>query len=63
MREIRTSGSEGGGAGYSTGPPYPYPTLVPSGTAISFFPCPVGTIEGSQVISIPGAIGVVVNHF
>jgi len=35
----------------------------PSGTAISFFPCPVGTIEGSQVISIPGGIGVVVNHF
>ena len=24
MREIRTSGSEGGGAGYSTGSPYPY---------------------------------------
>jgi len=24
MREIRLSGSEGGGAGYSTGPPYPY---------------------------------------
>lgn len=24
MREIRTSGSEGGGAGNSTGPPYPY---------------------------------------
>jgi hypothetical protein len=24
MREIRTSGSEGGGAGKSTGPPYPY---------------------------------------
>ena len=24
MREIRQSGSEGGGAGYSTGPPYPY---------------------------------------
>jgi hypothetical protein len=24
MREIRKSGSEGGGAGYSTGPPYPY---------------------------------------
>ena len=24
MREIRTSGSEGGGTGYSTGPPYPY---------------------------------------
>jgi hypothetical protein len=24
MREIRQSGSEGGGTGYSTGPPYPY---------------------------------------
>jgi hypothetical protein len=24
MREIRKSGSEGGGTGYSTGPPYPY---------------------------------------
>jgi hypothetical protein len=24
MREIRTSGSEGGGAGNLTGPPYPY---------------------------------------
>jgi hypothetical protein len=24
MREIRTSGSEGGGAGYTTGPSYPY---------------------------------------
>jgi hypothetical protein len=24
MREIRLSGSEGGGAGNSTGPPYPY---------------------------------------
>ncbi len=24
MREIRKSGSEGGGAGNSTGPPYPY---------------------------------------
>jgi hypothetical protein len=24
MRENRTSGSEGGGAGYSTGPSYPY---------------------------------------
>ena len=34
MREIRTSGSEGGGAGNSTGPPYPYPTVVPGGTAI-----------------------------
>ena len=24
MREIRLSGSEGGGTGNSTGPPYPY---------------------------------------
>jgi hypothetical protein len=24
MREIRTSGSEGGGTGNLTGPPYPY---------------------------------------
>jgi len=29
MREIRTSGSEGGGTGYSTGPPYPYLKLRP----------------------------------
>ena len=27
MREIRLSGSEGGGTGNSTGPPYPYPGL------------------------------------
>ena len=27
MREIRLSGSEGGGTGNSTGPPYPYPLL------------------------------------
>jgi len=31
MRENRQSGSEGGGAGNSTGPPYPYAALVPSG--------------------------------
>jgi hypothetical protein len=30
MREIRTSGSEGGGAGI-TGPPYPYYSCGPSG--------------------------------
>jgi len=30
MREIRTSGSEGGGAG-TTGPPYPYRQSDPSG--------------------------------
>ena len=31
MREIRQSGSEGGGAGNSTGPPYPYYAYAPSG--------------------------------
>jgi hypothetical protein len=30
MREIRKSGSEGGGAGNSTGPPYPYQAVAPS---------------------------------
>ena len=30
MREIRTSGSEGGGAGNLTGSPYPYNNLGPS---------------------------------
>ena len=28
MREIRLSGSEGGGTGNSTGPPYPYPQVT-----------------------------------
>jgi len=28
VRENRTHGSEGGGAGYSTGPSYPYPQVV-----------------------------------
>jgi hypothetical protein len=31
MREIRTSGSEGGGAGNLTGPPYPYIPDAPTG--------------------------------
>src|SRR5215218_3150362 len=31
MREIRQSGSEGGGAGNSTGSPYPYYACAPSG--------------------------------
>jgi hypothetical protein len=31
MREIRTSGSEGGGAGNLTGPPYPYIPDAPAG--------------------------------
>jgi hypothetical protein len=31
MREIRTSGSEGGGAGNLTGPPYPYMSTAPAG--------------------------------
>ena len=29
MREIRLSGSEGGGTGNSTGSPYPYPRAQP----------------------------------
>ena len=33
MREIRTSGSEGGGAGYLTGSPYPYQGRPYAGTA------------------------------
>ena len=37
MREIRTSGSEGGGAGYSTGPPYPYRVCPPSGLKTESF--------------------------
>lgn len=35
MREIRTSGSEGGGTGYSTGPPYPYREFRPDGLALT----------------------------
>jgi hypothetical protein len=35
MREIRKSGSEGGGAGNSTGPPYPYRARAPPGHPIS----------------------------
>ena len=31
MREIRTSGSEGGGTGNLTGPPYPYIPAAPAG--------------------------------
>ena len=31
MREIRTSGSEGGGAGNSTGSSYPYRARTPAG--------------------------------
>jgi len=31
MREIRKSGSEGGGAGNSTGSPYPYHAAAPLG--------------------------------
>ncbi len=44
MREIRQSGSEGGGAGNSTGPPYPYREGGPLGLknladAVSPVPC------------------------
>jgi hypothetical protein len=53
MREIRTSGSEGGGAGNLTGPPYPYIPDAPTGltfetpsearTYLGFF-LPLGTL-------------------
>jgi hypothetical protein len=33
MREIRTSGSEGGGTG-TTGPPYPYHAFAPNGARL-----------------------------
>ena len=36
MREIRLSGSEGGGTGNSTGPPYPYHAYAPVGGFPSF---------------------------
>jgi len=44
MREIRTSGSEGGGAGNLTGPPYPYHEQRPMNGASNhgFFLKPAG---------------------
>ena len=36
MREIRTSGSEGGGTG-TTGPPYPYILAAPAGLLLGTF--------------------------
>jgi hypothetical protein len=40
MREIRQSGSEGGGAGNSTGSPYPYYAVAPSGLAVGLSSAP-----------------------
>ena len=40
MREIRLSGSEGGGTGNSTGPPYPYPRPCSSERAVPAMPVP-----------------------
>ena len=37
MRETRTHGSEGGGAGIQTGPSYPYQSYRPYGTQARFF--------------------------
>jgi hypothetical protein len=41
MREIRTSGSEGGGTG-TTGPPYPYIPTAPAGLKGETIPHPRG---------------------
>ena len=42
MREIRLSGSEEGGTGNSTGPPYPYPQVpaISVGTGMMARPMP-----------------------
>jgi hypothetical protein len=54
MREIRLSGSEGGGAGNSTGPPYPYREPRPlargrgQSTASGVVPCAEGSSGRNQ---------------
>jgi hypothetical protein len=60
MREIRTSGSEGGGAGNSTGPPYPYEVWRPPGSRFghstdSDASCVkrMGGNQGEKSISVP----------
>ena len=52
MREIRTSGSEGGGAGNLTGPPYPYLATAPLGPAPSHRPLPIS--PGGTAAYSPG---------
>jgi hypothetical protein len=52
MREIRTSGSEGGGAGYSTGSSYPYRACAHKGrfpppAPEIFFLMPFGGLGGA----------------
>ena len=44
MREIRLSGSEGGGTGNSTGPPYPYQRATPTSAAALSKPGPPGDL-------------------
>ena len=48
MREIRLSGSEGGGTGNSTGPPYPYPDEDSRGRerAMPAMLLPLGALPG-----------------
>ena len=45
MREIRLSGSEGGGTGNSTGSPYPYPANIAGDCS---GPCPRSKSEGKE---------------
>jgi len=57
MREIRTSGSEGGGAGNLTGPPYPYGNFRPAGDEAPEGATPTVTLhmkhEAPQSLSAP----------
>ena len=51
MREIRTSGSEGGGTGYSTGPPYPYREFRPAGLALTPAHDDIASPEGGILLA------------
>ena len=51
MREIRLSGSEGGGTGNSTGPPYPYPPR----RAVAGHACDGCAREGKRPIVLHGS--------
>ena len=52
MREIRTSGSEGGGAGNSTGSSYPYHARAPSGGFGWWLPLPGGRECGWERVGV-----------
>jgi hypothetical protein len=52
MREIRTSGSEGGGTG-TTGPPYPYIPVAPAGLNQLQPPCNATYYPMNELSSVP----------